>query len=85
MYDTFGIEKLEQCLNLSLKEIKIQSFIFDNVETTVYRLYLKFNNWLSLFFDDGVLFIKDENPETIFSALARASIFRMSLQNADLV
>ena len=31
----------------------------------MYRLYLKFNNWLSLFFDDGVLFIKDENPETI--------------------
>lgn len=59
MYDTFGIEILNQRLYQSIDDIKIESFIFNSDINEVNTVLLKFDEWISLFFDDGVLFIRD--------------------------
>jgi hypothetical protein len=53
------IELLNQKLQQSIQDIKIESFIFNGEITEVYSVYLKFDIWISLFFDDGILFIKE--------------------------
>jgi hypothetical protein len=60
MYDIFGEEILRNLLSKQLQNIKIKSFIFNReLVEEINTIYLNFGNWISIFFDDGVLFIKD--------------------------
>jgi hypothetical protein len=59
MSEVYGRELLSSCLLYPLKEIKIQSFIFNGVKDEVHSIYLNFDKWISLFYDCGALFIKE--------------------------
>ncbi|AHM59134.1 hypothetical protein D770_04335 [Flammeovirgaceae bacterium 311] len=63
MYDTYGRELLNERLSLTLTDLRIQSYLYNKeIAEEVFVLYLKFDIWMRIFFDDGVLFIK-EGPE----------------------
>lgn len=67
MYDILGNDVLKEQISRSLNEIKIQSFIFNGEINEVNSVYLKFDDWIRLFFDDGVLFVfqgyDEKNPK----------------------
>jgi hypothetical protein len=54
-----GTEILNQNLQQPLKEVKIQSFIFNGQFDEISSIYLKFDGWIHLFFDDGPLFVRE--------------------------
>jgi hypothetical protein len=59
LFDMLGKEILISRLNMPLETIKIQSFVF-NGKDEIESIYLKFDKWIRVFFDDGMLFIKEQ-------------------------
>lgn len=60
MLDIFGDKLLSQNIHKPLLDIKLECFIFNGEGANLINsVYLRFDNWISLFFDDGVVFIKE--------------------------
>jgi hypothetical protein len=51
---------LDKCLSQELLDFRIQSAYFNKgLVSRIDTVYLNFGSWISLFYDDGVLFIKE--------------------------
>jgi|GEM_PF-5169355 len=59
MYDVFGKELLASKISQKLSDLKIKQFFYYGELEEIHTVYLKFDKWISLFFDDGVLFIDE--------------------------
>lgn len=61
MYAVIGTEILESKLSIPLHEVKAQSYFYNGkLVEKLNIIYLKFDTWIRVFFDDGVLFIREK-------------------------
>ena len=84
MYDTYGKEILNEKLSLPLQDIKCQSYIENNVVLDNFEtVYLKFDVWIRMFFDDGVLFIKEvlDEKETVIGYESKSGFIKAPLHD----
>lgn len=64
VWDIHHADHLERCIGYALRDVKWETFHFDGVRSRgVYRLYLDFGKWLSIFDDAGAWFINEQSPE----------------------
>src|SRR5688572_21089556 len=64
MYNIHNEEKLKKKVSMALNDLKIESYVFNgNLVHEISIIYLKFDTWISIVFDDGVLFFQDRTPE----------------------
>ncbi len=64
VWDVHHADHLERFVGYALRDVKWETFHFDGAWSPgVYRLYLDFGKWLSIFDDAGAWFINEHPPE----------------------
>lgn len=63
VFDVHHADCLERRIGYALRDVKWETFRFDETQSPgVYRLYLLFEEWLSVFDDAGAWFINEQSP-----------------------